>query len=216
MQNIEEALSRLLIQESEIEGFAHSLPPAVFYPDDTGFSNFYGNRQTDGGRSVLYADLLRGTLRRFSVLNGLGCGDSAVEHALIGEFGESDCWYNALDTSEAMLRATEQRFNGSSVRLNLIKGDFSSPSLFHQLRVDSRPKTSDHIVSAVLGRTFGNFPLSVMRRSVFSLAPIGDILLDYYAGNSEEDENSFISRMKEVLISSRGFFLHPLVRFGCR
>lgn len=214
MSQVPKSIYEKIIERKSDDPFPYGIDSIEFYPDDTGHSNFYGTRVTDGGRPALYARLLEGKLPSIKVLSGLGCGDSAVEGALLQKYGSTNVNYFALDCSDSMLLSTKRRLLGLGDNLHLIKCDFTDPEMTDLLIAKSQLIASDGIVSSVLGRTFGNHPLDLWGKSALRLTQVGDLLIDYYTVNSPREAEHFRNRMMEICRDSKSFFVHPLVILG--
>lgn len=204
-----------LIEITNDETYPVRVRPEQFYPNESGFQNFYGTRKTDGGRAAIYLALMREHVQGIDVLNGLGCGDSAIEATLINALGHDETTYNAVDSSLSMLRHSEHLLADSCKRVNSIHGSFHSNDVIEQVRkhCENAPKRSN-IITTILGRTFGNHDLADWAGSTFSLLDFGGMLIDFYTANSEGEENAFRSRMQEIAEESSSFFTHPLLLAG--
>lgn len=215
MQFNSSMLEPLLIEpRSNDKRFHKEVRAEAFYPADTGHQNFYGTRKTDGGRPKKYSDLLRRKLGRIGVLNGLGCGDSGVEAALLQEFGTIDTTYHAVDCSHSMLTVTKERLAAFRGEIVTIESDFTSRVLIDEIISRSNTLMKGNVVSTILGRTFGNHPAHVWEAGALRLLDIGDLLIDYYSINSSSEVRDFKRRMNEIRKESSSFFTHPLLRAG--
>lgn len=199
-----------LVSRPHDDFFQFEIPSAEFYPDGTGHTNFYGTRKTDGGRPALYTKLLEGALQIVDLIIGIGCGDSAVEASLLSRFGTVGSRYFAVDISDAMLRATEERLHGMGEGLRLFRADFSLPETVDLITSEAKELGPSSVLTTILGRTFGNHPISTWLGTCIRLTDLGSVLIDYYSMRNSEEEAIFRRRMTEVCAESKSFFVHPL------
>lgn len=190
--------------------FDFDVEPSSPYAIAGGVARYLGSRTTDGGRPAIYARTIGRHVEGCALLVGLGCGDSAVEHALQSALEPPIGRYIGVDVSGEMLALSQRRFAVGMCDATFMHADFTAPEVIEALAAALRGSRAG--VITLVGRTFGNLDTDTAISALKPLARSGTLFLDFFVAS----DGAFEARMAEVARGSRDFFVAPLEASGCR